>query len=65
MDAKSGQKEIQYPSDDNYFRSNIINLHKQGSRNNEICKLLDLTRGQVAGVIWRYKNSGIQQKVKK
>lgn len=44
------------------YRSRIIEMHDAQFKNCEIMKALDLSVGKVAGVIWRYKNPGLQQK---
>ncbi len=40
----------------------IIELHKQGLKNYEICKLTNQNRNVVAAAIWRYKNPGMYKK---
>lgn len=41
----------------------VIELHDEYKmRNTEICKLLTLSPGKVAGIIWRWKNPGMYKK---
>lgn len=35
--------------------ANVIELHEIGFTNTEICEILRLTRGKVAGIIYRWK----------
>ncbi len=46
----------------NPMHDHIIELHKAGLKNYEICYWLTQTRNAVAGIIWRYKNPGMYKK---